>query len=96
MAFLPLIAESWKRFKIGGLNSSGNKLWDKDFGGTNYEDFNWVSQTSDGGYLVSGDSYSYINGDKTEMGNAIELMESADNENVAPDSSPANMMNNII
>ncbi len=45
----------------------GNKLWDKDFGGTDYEgDFGNLTLTSDGGFLLAGTSYSPISGDKTE------------------------------
>ena len=45
----------------------GNKLWDKDFGGTNDEGFfGNISQTADGGYLLAGSSYSDSSGNKTE------------------------------
>ena len=47
-------------------DSLGNKQWDKDFGGSGIEELCMVSLTSDGGYLISGDSYSPISGDKTE------------------------------
>jgi hypothetical protein len=48
-------------------DSLGIKQWDKDFGGINDEDdLETVSQTSDGGYLIAGTSYSPISGDKTE------------------------------
>jgi hypothetical protein len=48
------------------LDSLGNKLWDKDFGGTSQEQFSTVIQTDDGGYLIGGESASGISGDKTE------------------------------
>jgi hypothetical protein len=49
------------------IDSFGNKQWDKEFGGINSEDeFNSILQTTDGGYLLSGTSYSNIGGDKTE------------------------------
>jgi len=49
------------------VDSSGNKLWDKDFGGVlSEEDFGSVSHTSDGGYMFAGTSYSPISGNKTE------------------------------
>ena len=44
----------------------GNKLWDKDFGGTNQESFSTILQTSDGGYLLGGYSQSGVGGDKTQ------------------------------
>ena len=36
------------------LDSSGNKIWAKSFGGSNREDANSVRETSDGGYIVIG------------------------------------------
>jgi len=48
-------------------DSLGNKQWDKDFGGTDWEDeFGNVSLALDGGYIIAGTSYSNIGGDKTE------------------------------
>ncbi|HYV90594.1 MAG TPA: T9SS type A sorting domain-containing protein [Chitinophagales bacterium] len=48
-------------------DSSGNKQWDKDFGGTYYEDeFGKIWQSPDGKYLMAGTSYSPVSGDKTE------------------------------
>jgi len=56
------LADCW----ILKTDALGNKQWDKDFGGTVNEELFKVSQTTDGGYLISGDSYSPIGGDKTE------------------------------
>ncbi|MEO8148325.1 MAG: T9SS type A sorting domain-containing protein [Bacteroidia bacterium] len=54
-------------FWVVKIDSSGTKQWDKDFGGTDFEDeFGNISQTSDGGYLLAGTSYSNISGNKTE------------------------------
>jgi len=47
-------------------DASGNKLWDKDFGGTLFEYRGVVTQTSDHGYLIAGYSDSPISGDKTQ------------------------------
>ncbi len=47
------------------LNSSGNIQWQRTFGGTSNDNLTGIIQTSDGGYLVSGHSYSGISGDKT-------------------------------
>jgi hypothetical protein len=44
-------------------------LWDKSIGGNN-EDWLWsLVQTSDGGYLLGGESTSGISGDKTQISN---------------------------
>lgn len=48
------------------VDSSGNKQWDKRFGGNDEETLSSVSQTIDGGYFLAGTSYSSISGDKTE------------------------------
>ncbi|MEP7169044.1 MAG: T9SS type A sorting domain-containing protein [Bacteroidota bacterium] len=57
----------WYDYWIVKTDSLGNKQWDKDLGGTSPEDqFGYISQTSDGGYLIAGTSYSNISGDKTE------------------------------
>ena len=48
------------------INSLGMKKWDKRFGGTSDEELYNIFLTSDGGYIISGDSYSSISGDKTE------------------------------
>jgi len=47
-------------------DSLGNKQWDKDFGGNIREELHSIQQTSDSGYLISGDSYSGISGNKSE------------------------------
>jgi len=49
------------------IDLNGKIQWDKDFGGTLTEDdFGNITQTSDGGYLMAGTSYSPISGDKSE------------------------------
>jgi len=47
------------------VDSNGNKLWDKSFGGTNFDEAHRVLQLADGGYLVGCDSDSGISGNKT-------------------------------
>jgi len=48
-------------FAIYKLNSSGNKIWFRHYGGTDHDGAGSVQQTSDGGYVVAGysDSYTY-------------------------------------
>ncbi|MBK8415239.1 MAG: hypothetical protein IPL22_12570 [Bacteroidetes bacterium] len=48
-------------------DASGNKQWDKRFGGTSFDILNSVNQTPDGGYLLAGSSFSGISGDKTQV-----------------------------
>lgn len=57
------LADYW----IVKLDASGNKVWDKTYGGS-ADDVNVFSiqQTTDGGYVFAGTSASGISGDKTE------------------------------
>ncbi|MFI5218679.1 MAG: T9SS type A sorting domain-containing protein [Bacteroidia bacterium] len=48
------------------INSSGNKEWDKTFGGDEWDALYAVEQTTDGGYILGGYSLSGISGDKSE------------------------------
>ncbi len=62
------------------LNSSGVIEWQNTIGGSAYDDLISLRQTTDGGYILGGYSYSGISGDKTEasLGNydywVIKLM----------------------
>ena len=59
---------SWgvRDYWILKTDSLGNKLWDKDFGGTDQDELWSIQQTTDGGYILAGHSLSNISGDKTQ------------------------------
>ena len=57
---------SYTDFWVVCIDSSGNKLWDHVYGGDRNEDeLNNVSVTNEG-ILITGASYSFMTGDKTE------------------------------
>ena len=61
----PLIDGAYN-YWIVRIDSAGNKLWDKDYGGTGGNQLYSLALTSDGGFLLSGNSNSPASGDKTE------------------------------
>ncbi len=48
------------------IDSSGNKQWDRRFGGTSHEELAAVQQTRDGGYFIACNSSSGAGGDRTQ------------------------------
>jgi len=45
-------------------DSSGDAAWNKTFGGSDHDTARSVRQTSDGGYIIAGDTVSYGAGDR--------------------------------
>lgn len=54
------------------IDSNGTKLWDRSIGGTASEDLSRISVTHDSGFLLSGESYSNMGGDKSEDNLGLE------------------------
>jgi hypothetical protein len=54
------------------IDASGNKLWDKTYGGNNEDILRTLLLTNDGGFLLGGDSRSGISGDKTQLNQGVE------------------------
>ena len=48
------------------IGADGEPLWEHRYGGSGYDVAKAVIATTDGGYLIAGESYSGISGDKTE------------------------------
>jgi hypothetical protein len=48
------------------IDASGNKQWDKTFGGSNQDYLSSLQQTTDGGYILGGYSSSGSGGEKTQ------------------------------
>lgn len=57
-----------KDFWIVKTDSIGNLMWEKNYGGANDEILHYVLQTSDGGYLLGGNTNSAIGGDVSVIG----------------------------
>jgi len=53
----------WKDFLVMKLSSSGEIEWEKSFGGSEHDIAYSVQQTSDGGYVVAGETSSFGAGD---------------------------------
>jgi hypothetical protein len=56
------------------IDASGNKQWDKTYGGNNSDELNAAVGTPDGGFLLAGSSNSGISGDKTQAGSGTWLV----------------------
>jgi hypothetical protein len=53
--------ENWDIYVIK-LDANGNKVWEKTFGGSGWDDAYSIQQTDDGGYIVAGVTYSFGTG----------------------------------
>ena len=49
------------------LDATGNKVWDKRYGGDSDDYLKSIQQTLDGGFILGGESYSGATGDKTSF-----------------------------
>lgn len=54
------------------IDASGNIQWQNTIGGSALDFFQSIHQTSDGGYILGGYSYSPISGDKTENNKHVD------------------------
>jgi hypothetical protein len=54
------------------LDSKGNIQFDKTIGGNDTDNLTSLQQTSDGGYILGGGSFSNISGEKTENSKGVE------------------------
>lgn len=48
-------------FYLVKTDHSGNLQWEKTFGGSNWDFAYWAEQTSDGGYIIAGETFSFGN-----------------------------------
>ncbi|HSI90227.1 MAG TPA: T9SS type A sorting domain-containing protein [Adhaeribacter sp.] len=53
------------------LDATGNKIWDKTFGGDAHDALSAMQQTSDGGYILAGSSSSGLTGDRSQANNGL-------------------------
>ena len=59
-------AVGWYNYWVVKIDSAGNKMWDKVYGGTEEDDLNAIVVMPDGSFLLGGYSYSGVSGDKTQ------------------------------
>jgi hypothetical protein len=56
------------------IDSEGNRIWDKTFGGDKMDYLTSVVQVNDGGYIVGGYSHSDVSGDKTDANRGEDII----------------------
>jgi Ig-like domain CHU_C associated/Secretion system C-terminal sorting domain len=52
-------SNGWYDFYLVKFDANGNQLWTKNIGGSDYEIGNSIQETSDGGFILTGQTYSY-------------------------------------
>lgn len=58
-------------FWIVKTDKNGNKLWDQRYGGTDDDELRAMAATSDGGFVLAGESKSGIGGEKTQANHGV-------------------------
>ena len=59
-------AVGWYNYWVVKIDSAGNKMWDRVYGGTGEDDLEEITATTDGCFLLGGYSASDVSGDKTQ------------------------------
>ncbi|QMU29533.1 FlgD immunoglobulin-like domain containing protein [Adhaeribacter radiodurans] len=60
------VVKGYSDYWVIKIDATGNKIWDKTYGGDYIDDINSLLPTPDGGYLLGGSSGSNKSGDKSE------------------------------
>jgi len=62
------------------LNAAGDKLWRKNYGGVEGDQARAVRQTADGGFLIAGDTCSYVHGPGKDFDFLVYRLDGAGNK----------------
>jgi hypothetical protein len=66
---IPILATG--DYWIVKVNDTGGIQWQRTYGGTNYDSYSSMDLTSDGGYIVAGNSNSPVSGEKTDTSRGV-------------------------
>jgi hypothetical protein len=77
--FIPWLESCWQRLSLmlllltplASIAPAQTMQWNKTIGGNSFDELHSLQQTSDGGYILGGYSWSDISGDKSEANKAI-------------------------